>query len=620
MQITKDSRIKDILNTASGHDTIARVLYSIGLDENALRGPIGLLKLKQLKTLSLNKIDDDFINAIIELLNTQNEEADNSYCEIKPAWFKEAVFYEIYPRSFKDSNDDGIGDILGIISKLDYLKDLGVNALWVCPFYDSPNDDNGYDIRDYKKIMKEFGTLNDVSKLFKEAHKRDIKVIIDLVMNHTSDEHIWFKKALKGDKKYQDYYIFKDQKNNWTSLFGGEAWNYYPEINKYALHLFSKKQMDLNWDNPDVRKEMYDIATYWLKKGCDGFRLDVVSFISKHKDLPDGNDGLSKLIGFRGIEHYVHGPFLDEYLREFNKNTIEKYNAYTVGECPGNGIQMSRLITGDDRHELSQVFSFDHIDNPGKIRYFDFNFDVRKMIPELVRWQTEYSNHCWPTIFFDNHDNPRMISKVCKDNNYYNECAKMLATIQFTLKGTPYMYQGCEIGMDNYPFSSLDEYRDVEAFGWFNEYKAKGYKEEDLMKSLLSGSRDHARIPVSWDNSKYAGFSNVQPWINVNPSKDKINVKDQLKDPDSILNYTKKLIKLRKDNKGLIYGEFKKIKTNKNLFIYKRKYKDENYLIIINLSKEKMLVPIDYEGQLLASNYKDITDILRPYEAQIFKI
>ena len=618
MLITKESRIKDVMKSPAGHDVIARVLYSVGVDENLLTGILGNLKLKHISKISMGKLDDSFIESLLTVLNSLNEEVLDDNCEIKKEWWKEAVFYEIYPRSFKDSNGDGIGDIPGIISKLDYLKDLGVDALWVCPFYDSPNADNGYDIRDYKKIMKEFGTMKDAEKLLKEAHKRDIKVIVDLVMNHTSDEHEWFKKALKGEKKYEDYYIFKDSPNNWTSCFSGSAWNYIEDKKKYVLHLFAKKQIDLNWENEEVRNEMYDVADYWLSKGADGFRLDVVSFISKD-NLNDGNEQLGNLIGFTGIEHYFHGPKLDEYLKELNTKVLSKYDAYTVGECPGNGIRMSRLITGDDRNELKQLFSFDHIDNPGKVRFLDDNFDLRKMIPELVRWQTQYSNHCWPTIFFDNHDNPRMISKISKGEKNREVVGKLLAILQFTLKGTPYMYQGCEIGMDNTTFNCLEEFRDVESLQYYEDALSKGKSKEEAFRMLLTGSRDHARTPVSWSDDEYAGFSTVKPWIKVNPSYKHINVKIQESDPHSILNFTKDIIKYRKEHQSLIYGEFRQIKTNKNYFVYTRTL-DEKYMIVINLTDKTRKYPIKVNGKLLFNNYENISDTLRAYEAHLYKI
>ena len=349
MQINRKSRLKEVMQTPSGHDIIARLLYSLGLDENLITStPLGNIRIGSLSKISFGKLNEASIDALLRLLNSLNEKVIEDHAEVKKAWWKEAVFYEVYPRSFFDSNADGIGDIKGITMKLDHIRSLGVDAIWCCPFYDSPNADNGYDIRDYRKIMAEFGTMEDVEELIRECHARGMKIIIDLVMNHTSDEHEWFKKALHGEKKYQDYYIFKDKPNNWTSFFSGSAWKYFDSLKQYALHLFAEKQIDLNWDNPEVREEMFKIAEWWLEKGADGFRLDVVSFISKSEGLPDGDPVIGSLISFTGIEHYFHGPHLDEYLQQFHDRCLKPYDAYTVGECPGNGLMMSRMITGDD--------------------------------------------------------------------------------------------------------------------------------------------------------------------------------------------------------------------------------------------------------------------------------
>lgn len=623
MIITKDTKLIDVLNTATGNDIIARLFYALGLSENILtKTYLKNLKLSALKTITLGQIDDEVLNALVKLLNTYSFEIDEEVTDIKPVWWKEAIFYQIYPRSFKDSNNDGIGDINGITSKLDYLRDLGINALWICPFYDSPNADNGYDIRDYKKIMKEFGTLDDVKILFDEAHKRNIKVIIDLVMNHTSDEHEWFKKSMMNIEPYNDYYIWRDKPNNWGSLFSGSAWKYFFTRGQYALHLFATKQMDLNWDNPKVRKEMYDVANFWLDFGCDGFRMDVISFISKADGLPDGNNKIGKLINIPGIEHYFHGPHLDEYLHEFYENTIKLHDAYTVGECPGAGVYTSRFMTGDDMGKISQLFSFDHIDNPGHMRYDIYDFDLRKMIPEIVKWQTKYSNHSWPTLFFNNHDNPRMLSKIEKKETYHKALAKLLVTLQMALKGTPYIYQGDEIGMTNYPFKSIDEFRDIESLNMYKKEATKrGLKKEKALKRIIAGSRDNSRTPFQWSNETYGGFSRVRPWIDVNPNYSKINVKDELKDNDSILNYYKKAINLRHNNKTLIYGEFKSLKTNSNIFMFERNKDDESFVIIANLTSKGINSPLKNKKDLtlLLSNYEIDSDKLNPYEIKVYK-
>ena len=619
MIITRESRLKDVLNTASGHDVLAKLLSSFGLDEDLVRrSPVGNLKVGALNKLSLGKLNDNSIDALLRIFNSLPDDNSKDTDEIKEEWWKEAVFYQVYPRSFYDSNDDGIGDIKGITAKLDHIKSLGVDAIWCSPFYDSPNADNGYDVRDYKKIMEEFGTMEDVEELISECHKRDLKIIVDLVMNHTSDEHEWFKKALQGDEHYSDFYIWKDKPNNWTSFFSGSAWKYFDEKKKYALHLFAEKQMDLNWDNPEVRNAMFDIANFWLDKGADGFRLDVVSFISKSEGYPDGDPVIGQMISFVGIEHYFHGPHLDEYLHEFNEKCLAPHKAYTVGECPGNGLRMSRMITGDDRNELTQLFSFDHLENPGKIRMDIYDFDLRKMIPEIVRWQTNYSNHCWPTVFFDNHDNPRMCSKIDRTDKNSKLISKLLLTMQMTLKGTPYIYQGNEIGMTDYPFSSLEEYRDIESLNLYKKLKEEGMDEKKIMKKLFYGSRDHARIPMQWSDEEYAGFSKNKPWINVNPNYKDINVETEEKDYDSVLNFTRKMIKLRKENKALVYGSFEQIRTSSNIFAYYRKLDDQKFMIIMNLTDKDQLYPFKIDNTLISSNYRKYSNRLRPYEANIF--
>ena len=621
MEITGRSRLKEVMKSPSGHDIIARLLYTLGLDEGIVtKTPLGNLRISSLKRLSMGKLNDKSIEALLRLLNSLDDEEPQEQKGVKHEWWKEAIFYQVYPRSFYDSNNDGIGDIRGIASKLDYLKSLGIDAIWCSPFFDSPNADNGYDIRDYRKIMDEFGTMEDVEELIEECHKRGIRIIIDLVMNHCSDEHEWFKKALEGDEKYQKYFFWTDTPNNWTSFFAGSAWKYFPEVGKYALHLFADKQIDLNWDNPEVREEMYDIADFWLKKGADGFRLDVVRFISKPEGLPDGDPIIGDLISFVGIEHYFHGPHLDEYLREFNERVLEPHNAYTIGECPGNGLQMSRMITGDDRHELSQLFSFDHIENPGKKRFDVYDFDMRKMIPELVRWQTRYSDHCWPSVFFDNHDNPKMCSKIDRTDHYSRELTKLLVMMQMTMRGTPYLYQGVEIGMTDCPFEGIEENRDVETINVYNAMIRRGVHKDVAEKRILYGSRDHARTPMQWNHDEYAGFSKTEPWIRINPNYRRINVEDEEKEENSVLNFTRKMISLRKGNEALIYGSFAQKKTSKDLFAYERELDGKKFLTVMNLTDETRKFPFKEEGKLLVSNYPGFSEKLRPYEARLYEV
>jgi oligo-1,6-glucosidase len=502
------------------------------------------------------------------------------------AWWKEAVFYQIYPRSFKDSNGDGIGDLKGITEKLDYLKKLGVDAIWLSPVYDSPNDDNGYDIWDYRKIMREFGSMQDFDQLLDQVHARDMRLIMDLVVNHTSDEHRWFKESLsEPSSKYGDYYIFRVKPNNWTSFFSGSAWNYYKERNQYALHLFSKKQMDLNWENPDVREEVKDLVKWWLHKGVDGFRMDVINYISKRPGLPDGDENIGKLMKFTGVEHYFYGPKLHKYLHELKKDAFMPYKAFSVGETPGVGMEMSKLLTGDYRQELDMVFSFDHLETPGHTRYDDYRYDLNYYKDYMIDWMENYGSHCQTSLFFENHDNPRMISKINPDPKYRVVIAKLLATMQMTLKGTPFVFQGQEIGMINQDFSSIDDLRDVEALNMYDELK-DSMGEEVAFDRLIAGTRDHARTPMQWTSGKNEGFSEGTPWIKAGSDCSICNAQGEMKDEDSVWSYYKKIIKLRGNHKAFTYGTIEIVeKKNKDLFTYYRKEGEETFFVECHLTE-----------------------------------
>lgn len=629
-QITRDTKIKDILKTPAGHDIIMKALYSLGIDSSVLtKSPIGSMKISALEKISMGKIDESFIDSLLGLLNSEPSVPLEDDAPIEKKWWKEAVFYQIYPRSFKDSNGDGIGDLGGIIEKLDYLKDLGVDAIWCSPIYDSPNDDNGYDIRNYLKIMDEFGNMEDFDKLLEGVHSRGMKLIMDLVINHSSDEHEWFQSSVNDpDSPYKDFYIWRDgdentPPNNWQSIFKGSAWNYYPERKQWALHLFSKKQMDFNWENDELRKKLYEMINWWLEKGVDGFRLDVISFISKAAGLPDGNEVIGSMMGVNGCEHYFYGPRLHEFLNEMNENTFSKYGAFTVGECQGTGIEMSKLMTGDYRKELDVVFSFDHMDNPGKARFSEYKYDLCPMAKELVKWQTDYGNHCWPTVFFENHDWPRMTSKVCPDGYYRNEVSKLLALMQMTFKGTPFVYQGQEIGMTNCDFETIESFRDVESKNTYNQLLEKGKSEEEAFKTILAGSRDHARTPMQWNDSENGGFTTGTPWIEVNKNSNKINVEKELSDDLSVLNFYKKMIELRHSTPTLVYGEFA-LATKKitDVLAYYRVGEGEKYYIEINLTDKKAKRPHDTAAyKLVASNVlTNCSGMLTPYEANIYKV
>ena len=627
-EYNKKSTLRQMTESPVGYDILTRVLGGFGKDVSFItkNSLIGGLKIGTLEKLAGDKLGEGFFDTVIGLLN-QAEDMPPVLCtgNFSPEWWKEMVVYQIYPRSFCDSNGDGIGDLPGITSKLDYLAQLGVNAIWLSPVYDSPNDDNGYDIRDYRRIMTEFGTMEDFDILLETAHEKGIKVIMDMVINHTSDEHEWFKKALAGDEKYQNYYIFRDGEpdtppNNWLSFFSGSAWNYYPEIKKWALHLFSKNQMDLNWDNPQMREDIYSVLNFWLDKGVDGFRLDVINLISKAEGLPDGNDLISQLVGYRGIEHYFFGPHLHEYLRELNEKTFGRCGAFTVGETPGTGMRMNRMLTADFRKELNTVFCFDHLEEAGKNRYDDYRYDLRYMKKVLSEQQLEYGDNCWNVIFFENHDNPRMVSKVNPDPQYREAIAKLIAVVSMTLCGTPFIYQGQELAMINTEFTK-DELRDVEAINLLAELCEKGMSEGDALARVNAGSRDHARIPMQWDSQKNAGFTEGEPWIKCADNIGRFNAADETDDENSVFAVYKKLIALKNSSQTLRYGRFEPLKKKAdNLFCYFRKTDSECFYIEMNLTDKPCARKHNvkkYEPVYLSCG--NIAGKLRPYEANIYR-
>jgi oligo-1,6-glucosidase len=620
--LTKKSRIKDVYANPIGRDIIDRVALQLNINKKFITNPIiGNLRLKTLPKILKRQLNGGFVDVMLNLLNTEQETPMSDDGQIKKAWWKEAVFYQIYPRSFKDSNGDGIGDLQGIISKLDYIKELGIDAIWLSPIYDSPNDDNGYDIRDYNKIMSEFGTMDDFEELLMEVHKRDMRLIMDLVVNHTSDEHEWYQKAVQEpDSKYRDYYIFQDQSNNWTSFFSGSAWNYVEERQQYALHLFSKKQMDLNWENQNLRYEIYEMVKKWLEKGVDGFRLDVINYISKRSGLPEGNEDIGSIMGYYGAEHYFYGPRLHEYLHEMKENVFSPYNAFSIGETPGVGMEMSKLLTADYRNELDMVFSFDHLETPGHTRFDDYRYDLSYLKSNMIHWMENYGNHCQPSLFYENHDNPRMISKISSDPQYRNVLGKLLAVIQLTLRGTPFIYQGQELGMINQNFQAITELRDVESLNLY-EKLCKTMGKEEAFAKILAGTRDHARTPMQWSNQKYAGFSTGEPWIMMDEDYKNCNVESQLQEEDSILRFYQKLLAFRKEHGVINYGEVLFAdQKEKDLFVYYRKDETETLYIEMNLSsynKKRKKYP---KGICLLSNYAEVSQaFLRPYEASIWK-
>lgn len=539
-------------------------------------------------------------------------------------WWKESVVYQVYPRSFNDSNGDGIGDLRGIIEKLDYLKELGIDVIWLSPVYKSPNDDNGYDISDYEDIMDEFGTMEDVDNLVKEGNKRGIKILMDLVVNHTSDEHKWFIEAKKSkDNPYRDYYIWRDpvngeEPNDLRSTFSGSAWQYDETTGQYYLHLFSKKQPDLNWENEEVRNRIYKMMNFWIDKGIGGFRMDVIELIGK---IPD-----------KKVTH--NGPKLHEYIREMNKKTFGGKDLLTVGETWGCTTEIAKKYSNPDDSELSMIFQFEHIlldQQPGKEKWDLKPLELLDLKKALSRWQVELEGTGWNSLFWNNHDVPRIVSRWGNDKEYRVESAKMLATLLHGMKGTPYIYQGEELGMTNVRFEELEDYKDIETLNMYNERKKQGYTHEDIMLSIYTKGRDNARTPMQWDDSQNAGFTSGQPWLKVNPNYKEINVKSQLKDENSIFSYYKKLIKIRKTNPVVVHGKYELIlEENKEIFAYTRTLENEMLLVICNFTgnETEFVLERKFEfksKELLISNYNvnendPIDSIeLKPYEARIYK-
>ena len=519
------------------------------------------------------------------------------------SWWKEAVVYQIYPRSFMDSNGDGIGDIQGIISRLDYLKYLGIDVIWLSPVYQSPNDDNGYDISDYRAIMDEFGTMNDFDELLEKAHERGIRIVMDLVVNHTSDEHKWFMESRKSkDNNYRDYYIWREGKdaqtppNNWGSCFGGSAWQYDEKTSMYYLHLFSKKQPDLNWDNPNVRKEIFDMMTWWCDKGIDGFRMDVISMISKTSEMPDG-----KTNGLYGdfSPFCVHGPNVHKYLQEMNEKVLSKYDIMTVGETSGVTTELAKQYAGENTHELNMVFQFEHVESDGKYgKWTDEKMPLTTLKKILSRWQNDLYDKAWNSLFWDNHDQPRAVSRFGDDRPQYREIsAKMLATCLHMLQGTPYIYQGEELGMTNCPFKDPGDFRDIESVNAYREWCVDGsISHEAFWPCLAFKSRDNARTPVQWDDSAQAGFTTGNPWIAVNLNYKEINAKVETANPDSVFHYYKKLIALRKQHPIMVYGKYEALlEDNENLFVYTRTYQNEKLLVVCSFCDHETVFTIPDE-------------------------
>lgn len=545
--------------------------------------------------------------------------------------FKKSTVYQIYPKSFNDSNGDGIGDLNGVIEKLDYLSELGIDYIWLTPFFVSPQIDNGYDIEDYYNIDPIFGTIDDFDNLVLECKKRNIEIMLDMVFNHTSTKHKWFKNALNGDQKYKDFYIFKKGINgkeptNWQSKFGGSAWEYVEKFNEYYLHLFDRTQGDLNWENEEVRNEIYKIVTFWINKGVKGFRLDVVNLISKPEKFENDQIG-------DGRRFYTDGPKIHKYLKELNKNTFGKYeDIVTVGEMSSTSIESCIKYTNPEEKELSMVFNFHHlkVDYDKGDKWTLMDFDFKKLKSLFKSWQEEMEKgNGWNALFWCNHDQPRIVSRFGNTDKYHKESAKMLATTMYMMRGTPYVYQGEEIGMTNPDFDSIEQYRDVESKNYFKILQKSGIDDSKIYRILNSKSRDNSRTPMQWDDSKNAGFSGADPWIPVGKSYKSINVETALKDKNSIFYHYKKLIKLRKEYDVISYGSFKIILENHDkVLAYTRKLENTELVILNNFYSENTEVILDESvtfdnSKILLSNYSDSINlqkkiILRPYESVVY--
>jgi glucan 1,6-alpha-glucosidase len=531
-------------------------------------------------------------------------------------WWKKAVVYQIYPKSFQDSDGDGIGDLQGIIKRLDYLETLGINAIWLSPVFKSPQADNGYDISDYRDIDPTFGSLDDMEELINEAKKHKIRIMMDLVLNHSSNEHRWFKEAKKSkDNPYHDYYIWRDGEegmppSDMKAVFGGSAWEYVPEIGQYYFHQFLPEQPDLNWENPKVRSAIYDMILWWMDKGVGGFRMDVIDQIAKEPD---------KRIT-------INGPRLQEYFKELSKETFQKGDLITVGEAWGADTERAKLYSNPDGSEFSMVFQFEHIgldQKEGGEKWDLAPLPFKKLKKIMAHWQNELYNCGWNSLFWDNHDLPRIVSRWGNDREYRVESAKMLAILLHGMQGTPYIYQGEELGMTNVQYD-IEDYKDCEIINMYHERLEKGYSKDEIMKSIYAKGRDNARTPMQWDDTENAGFTTGTPWIKVNDNYDKINARSQVDDPDSIFSCYRKLVELRKDYPVFVDGKFTLLlEDDENIFAYSRKNEEKTMIVVCNFFDKEIPMPLAKECgdmEVLISNYKDTSDmsVLRPYEARMY--
>ena len=634
MKPDRNATVAEVYAHPLGRDIIDKMLLQTGRNAAWVRNPlVSRLRLRQLDKFLGRMFGPGFVDTLVDLLADCPESPPRLDGPIAATWWKRAVFYQIYPRSFADSNGDGIGDLPGILAKLPYLDDLGIDCLWLSPIFTSPNKDMGYDIADYRSVMAEMGTIDDLRRLIAACHERGMRIILDLVANHTSDEHPWFKDALADPEgAHGDYYFLRDgdpetPPNNWTSFFSGPAWRRIGE--KWALHLFAPEQPDLNWDNPAVRREVADIVRFWLAEGVDGFRLDVINYISKRDGLPDGNATVGQVMGFTGVEHYFHGPRLHDHLAQLRREAFTRMGVepgheapgsdarpIMIGETPGAGIEVARLLTSSQRDELDLIFSFDHLETPGHVRWDEYAYDLNFLKHYYIDYQSRLGSDDWMSLFFENHDNPRMISKVNPDPRFRDQLGKALATILLTMRGTPFIFQGQEIGAVNQDFPDESALRDVESLSLLASEGPGAWGK------IMAGSRDHARVPMRWDRDEHWGFTRGTPWIKAFDDSVGYSVAAQEHNPDSVLRYYRRLIWLRRSNPTLSLGSIRFIDADvKDYFAWFREHNGERWFIEVNLSghplrrrhRERNL-------EIVAGTAKDRSGPMEPYEALVCQV
>lgn len=634
MKPDRNATVAEVYAHPLGRDIIDKMLLQTGRSTAWVRNPlVSRLRLRQLDKFLGRMFGPGFVDTLVDLLADCPESPPRLDGPIAATWWKRAVFYQIYPRSFADSNGDGIGDLPGILAKLPYLDDLGIDCLWLSPIFTSPNKDMGYDIADYRSVMADMGTIDDLRRLIAACHERGMRIILDLVANHTSDEHPWFKDALADPEgAHGDYYFLRDgdpetPPNNWTSFFSGPAWRRIGE--KWALHLFAPEQPDLNWDNPAVRREVADIVRFWLAEGVDGFRLDVINYISKRDGLPDGNATVGQVMGFTGVEHYFHGPRLHDHLAQLRREAFTRKGVepgheapgadarpIMIGETPGAGVEVARLLTSSQRDELDLIFSFDHLETPGHVRWDEYAYDLNFLKHYYIDYQSRLGSDDWMSLFFENHDNPRMISKVNPDPRFRDQLGKALATILLTMRGTPFIFQGQEIGAVNQDFPDESALRDVESL---NLLATEG---PGAWGKIMAGSRDHARVPMRWDRDEHWGFTRGTPWIKAFDDSVGYSVAAQEHNPDSVLRYYRRLIWLRRSNPTLSLGSIRFIDADvKDYFAWFREHNGERWFIEVNLSghplrrrhRERNL-------EIIAGTAKDRSGPMEPYEALVCQV